>query len=123
MKSLRKFWAALMILCMCAPVFAQDAEGTLQIQQDENGVYQIGTAQDLRDFAAILAGDGVTKDENANAVITADIDYTENFRQIGGNIRGIIDGQGHTITVDIRATEDKRGSLFNFLYGTIKIWW
>lgn len=120
MKSLRKFWAALMILCMCAPVFAQDAEGTLQIQQDENGVYQIGTAQDLRDFAAILAGDGVTKDENANAVITADIDYTENFRQIGGNIRGIIDGQGHTITVDIRATEDKRGSLFNYLYGTIK---
>ena len=121
MKSkLRKLCFVLLSACMTVSALAQDGGGSLQIQQDENGIYQIATAQDLRDFAAILAGDGVAKDENASAVLTADIDYTEGFRQIGGNIRGIIDGQGHTVTVDIRASEDKRGSLFNFLYGTIK---
>ena len=73
-----------------------------------NGVYQIGTAEDLCNFA-ILSTAANTK---ISAQLTADIDYTgytfpgynvgEHFQYIGLNgYCGTFDGNGHTITVDI----------------------
>lgn len=62
--------------------------------------YEIGTAQDLMDFAAAVNG-GET---SANAVLTADIDMSEleSWTPIGINndygYKGTFDGQGKTIT-------------------------
>ncbi len=65
--------------------------------------YEIGTAQDLMDFAAAVNGG----EYNANAVLTADIDCSSitNWTPIGsatdkddGKYKGTFDGQGHTIS-------------------------
>ncbi len=76
-----------------------------------DGVYQIGTAQDLTDFAE-LVNSGET---NANAVLTADIDLSnvENFTPMAHHnnpYSGTFDGKGHVISnlkieLDQSATE------------------
>lgn len=62
-----------------------------------DGVYQIGTAQDLIDFATLVNGGSTT----AQAVLTADIDMTDKtYTPIGTSTNafcGTFDGQGHTI--------------------------
>lgn len=59
-----------------------------------DGVYQIGTTQDLADFIALVnAGE-----KNSNAVLTADIDYSEGTEVIS-YFAGTLDGQHHTIKV------------------------
>lgn len=73
-----------------------------------NGVYQIGTAEDLCNFAIL----STAANSDISAQLTADIDYTgytfpsynigEHFQHIGLNgYRGMFDGNGHTITVNI----------------------
>ena len=73
-----------------------------------NGVYQIGTAEDLCNFAIL----STAANSDISAQLTADIDYTgytflgsnvgEHFQYIGLNgYCGTFDGNGHTITVDI----------------------
>lgn len=73
------------------------------LERDAGGVYQIGTAQDLIDFAALVNG-GQTK---VNAVLTADIDLStvlsaeSPWVPIGSEnnrYSGIFDGRGHAIT-------------------------
>ena len=72
------------------------------LEQDEAGVYQIGTAQDLVDFATLVndATDDVDNTE-ACAVLTADIDLTDvTWTPIGNGDRrykGTFDGQFHSI--------------------------
>lgn len=71
--------------------------------------YQIGTVQDLQDFAALVnAGD-----VGANAVLTADIDASGvTYTPIGkGNNRfcGTLDGQGHTVKLNINTTDSYYG--------------
>lgn len=84
-------WLLSMLLCMQGSVaWALTQAG---------GVYQIGTAQDLADFAALVNGG----DRTACAVLTNDIDYTGQTAMIGvqnGNFLGTLDGQGHTVTVN-----------------------
>ena len=73
------------------------------LEPNENGVYEIGTAEDLVAFSALVnAGNW-----GANAILTADIDMSsvENFTPIGnvGNeatdkYNGTFDGQGHKIS-------------------------
>ena len=64
-------WLLCMLVCMfSSATWALDQVG---------GVYQIGTGQDLADFAALVNGGDVT----ANAVLTADIDYTGQTAMIG----------------------------------------
>lgn len=78
------------------------------LDQDENGVYQIGNAQDLVAFSNLVAsGNG-----GANAVLTADIDMTGvTFQPIGtasSAYRGTFDGQQHFIqnlVIDLPETE------------------
>ncbi len=64
-----------------------------------NGVYQIGTAEDLIAFAELVNGDN----PYANAVLTADIDKGTDGTMIGRDgqdFQGFFDGQGHTITIN-----------------------
>ena len=70
------------------------------LEKDADGIYQIGTAEDLVAFAELVNG-GETA---VNAVLTADIDMTDesaNFLPIGtadALFVGSFDGQGHRIS-------------------------
>ena len=80
-----------------------------------NGVYQIGSAQDLVDFAALVNG-GTT---GANAVLTTNIDLDgTTWTPIGNSTNkyaGTFDGQGYAITnFDYTATSDYNG-LFGYI--------
>ncbi|MBQ9533791.1 MAG: hypothetical protein IJR71_07555 [Prevotella sp.] len=73
--------------------------GNLWALDQVDGVYQIGSAQDFKDFAAIVNSDGRSQDRNA--VVTADFTLDDNT-MIGAPsnaYRGTFDGKGHTITV------------------------
>ncbi|MBR5395879.1 MAG: hypothetical protein IK144_12485 [Bacteroidaceae bacterium] len=77
-----------------------------------NGVYQIGTAEDLKAFAELVNG----SNPYANAVLTADIDKgTENYRigRDGQDFQGVFDGAGHTITYDMTFEENGAGLFRN----------
>ncbi|MCR4593240.1 MAG: hypothetical protein K5672_08870 [Bacteroidaceae bacterium] len=73
------------------------------LEQDGNGVYQIGTPQDLIDFATLVNTGG--NNMSVNAVLTDDIDMTGqpwdnpigNWLNSNG-YKGHFDGQGHKIT-------------------------
>ena len=65
-----------------------------------NGVYQIGTAEDLKAFAELVNGGNAY----ADAVLTADIDKGTDGTMIGRDgldYQGTFDGQGHTITINM----------------------
>ena len=80
---------------------------------DKNdGVYQIGTADDLEEFAALVNGGEVY----ANAVLTADIDRGIDGTMIGTNekmYQGTFDGKGHTIKVNMYP-EAENAALFQY---------
>ena len=67
-----------------------------------NGVYQIGTAEDLKAFAELVnGGEGMPY---LNAVLTADINKGADETMIGRDgldYQGCFDGAGHTITIDV----------------------
>ena len=66
----------------------------------KDGVYQIGTADDLIAFAELVNG-GET---SADAVLTADIDKGTDGTMIGKDgvdYQGTFDGQGHSITINM----------------------
>ena len=103
-------WLLCMLVCMYgSATWALDQVG---------GVYQIGTGQDLADFAALVNG----SNPYANAVLTSDIDYTGQSAVIGtksNRFFGCLDGQGHTVKVDFTATGD-RPALFGYVNGIIR---
>ena len=93
-----------------------------ELTQDGEGVYQIGSAQDLVDFGAkVNAGE-----QSINAVLTADIDMSsvENMTPIGlfGEVNGAtngylgqFDGRGFVIsdlTISVAATNEYTVGLF-----------
>ncbi|MBQ4002702.1 MAG: hypothetical protein II600_01865, partial [Bacteroidaceae bacterium] len=84
----KKFASLLLTALMCLT-----GMNAWALEQDGSGVYQIGTAQDLIDFAALVNGGT----GGANAVLTADIDmdgksYTP-IGQDGKDYKGHFDGQ------------------------------
>ena len=100
--------------------------------QDTSGLYHISTAEQLRDFAAIVNSGGRT----ANAILEADIDL-ENVEWVticetglyyngyGEDLgyAGTFDGNGHiikNITVKSSATMDASCGLFGTVSGTVK---
>lgn len=101
------------LLCMLLCIYGSVAWALTQA----GGVYQIGTAQDLADFAALVnAGD-----KTASAVLTADIDYTGQTAMIGTSTNkfcGTLDGQGHTVTVRLTGT-GKGTALVAYLSGVV----
>ncbi|MCR4921936.1 MAG: right-handed parallel beta-helix repeat-containing protein [Bacteroidaceae bacterium] len=86
-----------------------------------DGYYLLSTPEQLIWFAAKVNG-GDTK---ANAKLVEDIDltaYTDRFPTIGTSTNryaGTFDGQFHTITIDLVATEASYG-FFRYLAGTVK---
>ena len=88
-------------LCTASSTWALDQVG---------GVYQIGTAQDLANFATLVNG-GTT---GANAVLTTNIDLDgTTWTPIGNSTNkyaGTFDGQGYAITnFEYTATSDNNG--------------
>lgn len=83
---------------------------------DADGFYNIGTANDLNWFAAMVE----QVNQGAKAKLTADIDYTA-YKQgfIGGSqgtpFRGVFDGQEHTVTIDIVNAGSGRTGLFAYI--------
>ena len=70
---------------------------------NENGFYEIDNAQKLYWFISLA-----TDEPGAKALLTADIDFSEHNTMLGGKtpFSGVLDGQGHTITVKITGGED-----------------
>jgi hypothetical protein len=67
------------------------------LQQDEDGYYLIGTADEFEMFAKQVAAGDTT----ADAKVTADFTLEPGFTRIGAGYyyKGTFDGQGHTITL------------------------
>ena len=77
-----------------------------------NGVYQIGTTEDLKTFAEFVN----TGQVYANAVLTADIDKGIDGTMIGRegfNYQGCFDGQGHTITIEMSSCDNNGTAIFH----------
>ena len=74
-----------------------------------DGVYQIGTAEDFAEFAALVNGG----QKKAQAILTADIDLGTNidaYKLYDGEYLGTFDGAGHTITINFSdGTKDDQG--------------
>ena len=70
---------------------------------NEDGFYEIDNAQKLYWFISLA-----TDEPGAKALLTADIDFSEHNTMLGGKtpFSGVLDGQGHTITVKITGGED-----------------
>lgn len=70
-----------------------------ELEQDEDGNYLIGSVDDWKAFARIVA-----ETPTANAKMIADVNLGEDQTHIGSNdanayYSGVFDGQGHTLTV------------------------
>ncbi len=94
---------------------SKDYTGSLSfIPKQVDGVYQIGSATELAIFSDMVDGG----ENTANAVLTADIDFTMYPEtEIGSsskNYNGTFDGQGHKITLGIVTDADYAG-IFQYL--------
>ena len=118
------------------PAFAGEG-GAVSLQSESgergelkqvDGEYQIYTADDLKEFAAIVNGtDSTPADPDAHAKLMNDIDLngsaTNQWTPIGTNSNeytGTFDGNGHTISglyIDITANDQ---GLFGYLSGTVQ---
>ena len=85
-----------------------------ELQQDGEGNYLIGSAYDWKLFATL-----VQTTSTANAKMTADIDVGTDQTMIP-TYRGIFDGQGHTLMVNLTATQDGYGPFLTLDGATIK---
>ena len=77
---------------------------------EEGGFYQIGSAADYAEFAALVNGGQKT----INAILTADIDLGTDIDTykvyVSGEYEGVFDGAGHTITINFAdGTKDNQG--------------
>ena len=88
------------------------------IQQDADGNYLIGSIGDWWEFADIVE----TTSPAANAKMTEDIDLGDSQKVVGypSYFKGIFDGQGHTITVNLTTTKDNYGLFCKIKGATIK---
>ena len=79
---------------------------------DVDGVYQIGTAADLEEFATLVNDGNVY----ACAELTADIDRGIDGTMIGtdaNKYQGTFDGKGHTIKINM-FPEEANAALFRY---------
>lgn len=74
------------------------------LDRDIQGYYLLGSANDWRDFAALVQGT-----PQVNAKMTADINLGNDQTMVGTEVapfQGTFNGQGHTLTVNYEATEN-----------------
>lgn len=123
-----KFWKVCMVLLLLVTVvFCGFAPRAWALEQNAEGVYELHTAQDLKDFR-----DGInnkTINSTANAKLTADIDLGgEPWTPIGTGpypqaYEGTFDGGGFTVSgvkVDIDNGFGVYAGFFGFIYGNVK---
>ena len=103
-KKLLSMLLSMILVLGMLPVTSFAAEGSEPLQTD--GVYQIGTADELIWFAG-------NADPASKAVLTADIDLAGKTWTPMAKLSGSFDGQGHTI----KNLSGSQG-LFNTVYGT-----
>lgn len=112
-KTFRRLFAAVLTMLVGTSAWALEPV---------DGVYRIGTAEDLAAFAEIVSE--CEGDANLDAVLTADIDFTGYKQTVIGSAtsfyNGTFDGQYHTITVDIQMEGGEYMALFHRLSGTVK---
>ena len=101
------------LLSLCLTVLISAVSTAAWALSEVGGVYQIGTAEDLEAFAA-LVNEG---EAFANAVLTADIVKDVNGVMIGDGTEyeGIFDGQGHTVTINIFQDAVNGTGLFKYI--------
>ena len=78
---------------------------------EKDGVYQIGTADDLKAFAELV---NANNGQSFDAVLTADIVALDDQPTIGGGsvwFRGSFDGQGHTLTLNLKSADAETESI------------
>jgi len=98
------------------PGYFTDKNAPIELAQDTDGYYQIGTAAEWKAFADMA----LTK-PTANARMTADIDLGDDQTMIGtmdaedAFYQGHFDGQGHTLTVNFIA--DMNVAPFRYVKG------
>ena len=101
------------LLNLCLTALMCVVSTTAWALSEVNGVYQIGTAEDLEEFTAL-----VNKGNRfANAQLTADIVKSSPSTMIGTDAieyEGIFDGAGHSITIDLK-TESRGIALFRWV--------
>ena len=100
------------LLNLCLTAVLSIASTTAWALDQVDGVYQIGTAEDLKAFAELVNGEN----PYANAVLTADIDKGTDVTRIGRDgqdFQGFFDGAGHTITYDMTFEENGAGLFRN----------
>ena len=99
---------------------------TVELEQDNEGYYLIGSVEDWDAFAAI-----VNETPTANAKMTADVNLGDDQTVIGNPVvstsansigggahyKGVFDGQGHTLTVAYNATDNNSASPFSSIEG------
>ena len=95
-------------------LFLSFASGAWAIETDGDGYYLLSSVQDWKDFATL-----VQTTSTANAKMTADIDLGDDQTMIP-TYRGIFDGQGHTLMVNLTATQDGYGPFLTLDGATIK---
>lgn len=97
------------LLGTCIMAFILAVDMSAYALEKVNGVYQIGTAEDFAEFAALVNGG----EKRANAILTADIDLGTNidaYKLYDGEYLGSFDGAGHTITINFSdGTKDDQG--------------
>ena len=120
------------------PAFAgEEGAVSLQSESDEgralkpadDGTYLIYTADDLKEFAAIVNGtDGTSTDSDANAKLMNNIDLKDvcgesnSWTPIGNSspYSGTFNGDGHTISGLYIDSSDNDQGLFGYLSGTVQ---
>ena len=97
------------LLKMCMAMLLGVVSTTAWALSEENGFYQIGSAEDYAEFAALVNGG----QRSANAILTADIDLAtdiDTYKIYNGEYGGVFDGAGHTVTFNwADGTKDNQG--------------
>ncbi len=104
------------LLNLCLAMLLSVVSTAAWALSEENGFYQIGSAEDYAEFAALVNGG----QRSANAILTADIDLAtdiDTYKIYNGEYVGVFDGAGHTITLNwADGTRDNQGpALFRSL--------
>ncbi len=107
MKKKRIIISMLTLLCCCTGAWALDLDSS-------DGYYKIGSLQDWKDFATL-----VKTTPTANAKMTADVNLGNDQTTIP-TYKGTFDGQGHTLTVDLKSTQHGYGPFLTLDGATIK---
>ena len=95
--------------------FTNDPAAGYVFHQDTDGYYIVGSLYDWQDFAEL-----VETTPNANAKLTADINLGDDQTVVATTYRGTFDGQGHTLTVNLTATNSRYGLFCTLCGATIK---